>query len=439
MAPAIHSSGMKKMNSTDRFRNSIFTKLLLVIITSGILVQIAVVLFFGYHFLPRIRGPLQVNLQQYCELLAQSIGSPPDTLKAKQIAQKCYLTIEYSSNRMRWKCNERLPSRSPVRRFFESEVFVVVNNSDGSTFTMSGNFQQFYGEQPWKIIPLLLGIMIILLLAYIMIRILLRPIKALDAGVKEVARGNMDYRIEIASKDELGNLSRSYNEMTQKIKEMIQARDHLLRNVSHELRSPLTRMKIALEFLIPEKRVASVSADIRTMEYLIQEILETEKLKNDYGKLKLENLDIADIVQSFAETCKNRKPGLIIVRTPKKIMVNVDEERIRMVLKNIIDNAFKYSNRSSRSVKINIDSGNGMARISISDDGIGVPSDEIPYVFEPFYRIDRSRSKIIEGYGLGLSICKTIIHAHGGNITITNNRPRGTTVIIELPLILVPE
>jgi signal transduction histidine kinase len=233
----------------------------------------------------------------------------------------------------------------------------------------------------------------------------------------------------------LGNLTRSYNEMTQKIKEMIQARDNLLRNVSHELRSPLTRMMVALEFLKPKKTVESLSADIHAMEYLIQEILETERLKNDYGKLKLEEHDIAELVRSFGETYKNKKPGLKLVRIPKEIIAKIDRERIRLVLKNAIENAFKYSDNKSRAVEVSIESGNRVARIYISDNGIGIPSNEIPYVFEPFYRIDRSRSKIIGGYGLGLSICKTIIQAHGGTISITKNRPRGITVIIELPIV----
>jgi len=423
------------MNDSNRIRISIFTKLLLVMIIFGILAQIAVILFFGYHLLPKIRRPLQVNLQHYCEMLGQRIESPPDTIKAKQIAQKYFLTIEYVSNRVQWKCNEKISSPSPVRRFFESETIVVVHNSDGSKFIFSGNFQHFAGSQPWKIFPLLAGIMIIFLLGYIFIRLLLQPIKALDVGVKQVAHGNFNHRIEVTRKDELGNLTRSYNEMTQKIKEMLQARDHLLRNVSHELRSPLTRMMVALEFLKPQKKVASISADIRSMEYLIQEILETEKLKNNYGKLTFKKHDIVELVRSFAETCKKRKPGLKLVHISQKIMANVDIERIRLVLKNVIENAFKYSNKNSRAVEVNIESGNRVARIIISDDGIGIPSEEIPYVFEPFYRIDRSHSNKIGGYGLGLSICKTIIQAHGGTISITNNRPRGVTVIIELPLV----
>jgi signal transduction histidine kinase len=433
---------MKKMHDRSRIRISIFTKLLLIIITSGLLVQISVVLFLGYHLLPKIREPLQINLQHYFEMLAQDIGSPPDTIEAKQAAQQYSLTIEYVSDRFQWKYSE-IPSastaeqrsfHSPVRRFFEAETFVV-KNSDGSKFIFGGNFQQFMGSQPWKIIPLLAAIMTIFVLSYIIIRLLLQPIKALDVGVKQVAHGNFNHRIEITRKDELGNLTRSYNEMTQKIKEMLQARDHLLRNVSHELRSPLTRMMVALEFLKPKKTVASLSADIRDMEYLIQEILETEKLKNDYGKLTLEIHDIIDIVQSFAEICKDKKPGLKLVRIPQKLLIKIDRERIRLVLKNVIENAFKYSNKNSGAVELSIESGNHVARINVSDDGMGISSEEIPYVFEPFYRVDRSRSKKIGGYGLGLSICKAIIQAHGGIISITNNRPRGTTVIIELPLV----
>jgi signal transduction histidine kinase len=253
--------------------------------------------------------------------------------------------------------------------------------------------------------------------------------------VKQVAQGNFDHRIEATRKDELGNLTRSYNEMTQKIKEMLQARDHLIRNVSHELRSPLTRMLVTLEFLKPQKTIASLSADIRDMEYLLQEILETEKLKNDFEQMTLEVHDIVELVRSLTENYKDKKPGLKLVRVPEKILVKIDRERIRLVLKNVIENAFKYSDKNSRAVEVSIESGNRVTQIFVSDYGIGIPSEEIPYVFEPFYRVDRSRSKKIGGYGLGLSICKTIIQAHGGTISITNNRPRGVTVIIELPLV----
>lgn len=430
------------MNDRGHIRISIFTKLLLVMIISGLLVQIGVIVFFGYHLFPKIREPLQVNLQHYFEMLAQNIGSPPDTIKAKQTAQQYSLTIEYMSDRFQWKYAEtpdtsttgQKSSHSPVRRFFEAETFVV-QNSDGSKFIFGGNFQRSMTSQPWKIVPLLAAIMIISLLSYIIMRFLLQPIKALDVGVKQVAHGNFNHRIDATRKDELGNLMRSYNEMTQKIKEMIQARDHLLRNVSHELRSPLTRMMVALEFLKPKKTVASLSADIRDMEYLIQEILETERLKNDFGKLTLEMYDIMELVRSFAETYKNKKPGLKLVCIPQKLIANVDVERIRLVLKNIIENAFKYSDKNSRPVEVSIESGNRVARISISDNGIGISCKELPFVFEPFYRIDHSRSKKIGGYGLGLSICKTIIQAHGGTISITNNRHRGITVIIELPIV----
>jgi signal transduction histidine kinase len=347
------------------------------------------------------------------------------------------------SDRFQWKYTE-IPSastakqgssHSPVRKFFEAETFVV-KNSDGSKFIFGGNFQQIMGSQPWKMIPLLAVIMTILLVSYIIIRLLLQPIKALDVGVKQVAMGNFSHRIEATRKDELGNLTRSYNDMTQKIKEMLQARDHLLRNVSHELRSPLTRMLVALEFMKPQKTVASLSADIHDMEYLIQEILETDRLKNDFGQLTLEVHDIVELVRSFTETYKDKKPGVKLMRLPEKIPVKIDRERIRLVLKNIIENAFKYSDKNSRAVEVSIESESRIARIIISDDGIGIPPEEIPHVFEPFYRVDRSRSKKIGGYGLGLSICKTIIEAHGGAISLLNNRPRGVTVIIELPLVV---
>ncbi len=421
------------MSDRSRFRNSIFTKLLLILITTGLFVQVIVILFIVVLFFPKPGGQIEKNLQRYSEFLAKEIGTPPDTVKAKQIAEKYSLTIEYEARNNHWVFNERVRSDSTLRKFFQFNRFVV-NNPDGSKFIISTRFRPYVGSQRWNFIFLLAGIAAIVFVAYVLIRLLLQPIKALDMGVKQVARGNLEYRIESGRKDELGNLTRSYNEMSQKIKEMLHARDQLLRDVSHELRSPLTRMKVALEFLKPRTRVKSLAADIQDMEYLIQEILESEKLKNGYGKLNLQMHNIAEIVRSFSESFKGRKPGLTLVDIPERLMVNIDSERIRLSLKNIIENAFKYSKKDRRDIEMRVERGSGSVRIKISDDGIGIPREEIPYVFEPFYRVERSRSKKIGGYGLGLSICRTIIQAHGGSISLTPNQPRGTTVSIELPL-----
>jgi signal transduction histidine kinase len=164
---------------------------------------------------------------------------------------------------------------------------------------------------------------------------------------------------------------------------------------------------------------------------MIAEILETERLKGGYGKLALKKSDLIAIVKAVSLDYKDRKPHIDISDLPDEVILDLDEERIKMVLKNIIDNAYKYSLPDSQAIKMKVVKEEQFVQLFIIDDGIGVPEEHIPYIFEPFYRTDKSRSKDTGGYGLGLSLCKKIIEAHRGQINIYNNEnTRGVTIVI---------
>jgi signal transduction histidine kinase len=279
---------------------------------------------------------------------------------------------------------------------------------------------------------LLLFLLAIFFFHYLLIKHILKPVNWLDAGVNEVGQGNLSYQIPVKSNDELGKLSSSFNSMITQINQMIKSKDQLLLDVSHELRSPITRMKIALEFLKKEKVRKSIEDDLKEMEYMIEEILETERLKGVYGKLTLKKSNLIEIIKTISFEYKGKKPYIDISALPDSVILDLDEERIKTVLKNILENAFKYSLPDSRAIKIKVDEKEQSADLFITDDGIGVPEEHIPYLFEPFYRTDKSRSKDTGGYGLGLSLCKKIIEAHNGEIKISNNRnSRGVTIAIK--------
>jgi len=260
------------------------------------------------------------------------------------------------------------------------------------------------------------------------IRRILKPIHWLTNGARQIGDGNFDYRIPIRQYDELGRLSNAFNNMTQKIKEMVHARDQLLLDVSHELRSPITRMKVALEFLSPSKEKKNIKDDISEMETMITELLESERFKNGHGKLDLKEQDISSVISEVTENYKNTHPGVQLKNIPKNINLKIDFDRIRIVLKNLIENAIKYSTSESKPIEISLKQEDKNIIVQIKDNGPGIPEEHLPYLFEPFYRVDKSRSKKTGGYGLGLSLCKKIMEAHGGRIEICNNEVRGMTV-----------
>lgn len=428
-----------KQDQRRQIRFSIFMKLLLIQLGMAFLVYVVVVLTFGMLWGSRVHRPIVENIKNYASFLIKEMGSPPDQSKAEQLAETYNIEIRYENQDLSWSTSERLPTIEKAKQFSTHHGIIpssfwhqyyVISGSDGGDFLFRWNFGILETAHTEIFIILLILLLVIFIMMHIFIRRILRPVKWLQQGVNEIGQGNLNVQIPIKKGDELGHLTEAVNNMTQRIRKMIKARDQLLLDVSHELCSPITRMKLALEFIPEVDKKESLRKDLETIEAMITEILETERLEQGHGKLALENHDIVKIMKDVGKEYANKTPGIRWVSLPEKLLLNVDAERIRIVFKNLLDNAFKYSKADSNPVEISIQADNDAAIVKIKDDGPGIPEEDIPQLFEPFYRVDRSRSKKTGGYGLGLSLSKKIMDAHGGMIEITNNKDRGITVTL---------
>jgi signal transduction histidine kinase len=139
------------------------------------------------------------------------------------------------------------------------------------------------------------------------------------------------------------------------------------------------------------------------------------------------------ILRDVAKSYGQRPPGIRFAAVPPQILLDIDGEKIRTVLRNLLENSAKYSLSDSRAVEVCTVQANDRVTVRISDDGPGIPDVDISNLFEPFFRVDRSRSKKTGGYGLGLSVCKRIMEAHGGSIDVENNPGRGASFSLTLP------
>ena len=147
----------------------------------------------------------------------------------------------------------------------------------------------------------------------------------------------------------------------------------------------------------------------------------------------LQKIDLIDSSMMSLLSIGSSSPVSLSAAQGHRFHVRVDPEQIKIVLKNVLDNAIKYSPEDSQAVRISIDAKDGWVVIEIEDNGIGIEPEVLTYIWEPFYREDKSRSRDTGGYGLGLSLCKTIIQAHGGNIDLRSIPGKGTTVSLALP------
>jgi signal transduction histidine kinase len=444
---ARHKGGLR-----GRIGHSLFLKLLLVLAAAAVLVNVCVGAFFRMAVYGEAHGSVKRNLEAYADFLAREIGNPPDPVRARRLAEDLSLQVRWDGPMGSWSSEPGLTAppkglnghphghRGPPG-WYRGRYYLHVER-DGIRFLFATDFHK--GERAhWPlVVGVLLCISFILGIAFLVIRRLLVPIRDLSHAVDRLGYGDLSARVpERRRRDELGDLSRAFNAMTGRIGDMLKSREQLLLDVSHELRSPLTRIKVALEMAPEGTAKDSIRDDLDEMDVMIGEILEAARLDSAAGRLNPEELDLAEICGDAAASHTNGKPHVTVRRTgggtdaagAGAFRVKADRERIRKVISNVVGNAVKYSREASGPVEVVLEAREDEVRIRVRDKGIGIPAEEIPKLFEPFYRVDRSRSRETGGYGLGLSLCKRIMEAHGGSISLESREGEGTTVELRLP------
>jgi signal transduction histidine kinase len=168
--------------------------------------------------------------------------------------------------------------------------------------------------------------------------------------------------------------------------------------------------------------------DILEMEKMVSEILEAARLKQSHKQLSLKKIDISQFIREAISRFEDQPPGLEVGALPTDVILVVDPDKIKIVFENVLSNAFKYSRKDSRPVQIALKRVSPYVVVTIEDDGIGIPAESLPFIFEPFYRVDKSRSKETGGYGLGLGLCKTVMEAHQGKIAVDSAPHEGTKI-----------
>ncbi len=282
------------------------------------------------------------------------------------------------------------------------------------------------------LVLLIILVVVVLAVAHVLIRRMLRPLRWLQEGVAKLGGGDLDVVVPRRTRDELGTLTEAFNRMAERVREMVRSRDQLLLDVSHELRSPLTRMRVALALCPQDEHQRRLAGNVAEMETMVTELLELERLRHGRG-LHIEPCDLAELLREMVAVFADRPPGVTLGPCPERCLLPMDAEKIRGVIRNLLDNATKYSLPDSRPVLVSVSETDQVVSVTVRDDGPGIPDEALPSLFEPFFRVDRSRSKKTGGYGLGLSLCKRTMEAHGGTITVEKGEGRGAVFVISFP------
>jgi signal transduction histidine kinase len=276
------------------------------------------------------------------------------------------------------------------------------------------------------------GLLFLLGIVYVVQLSQLRPLRWLKEGVDKVSEGDLSTRVPVVRMDEIGQVGRAFNQMTGRVEQMLNDHDRLMADVSHELRSPLARMKVALEMMPEGDKRNQIAADIREMEALTAALLERERVKNRAAQPQHDEFDLVALARGVIGSFKDSEPGIELVDSPDALAVTADQTLIRILLQNVIDNAVKFSLQDSAAITVRVASDDGGVRVTIDDDGSGIPEEFADRVLEPFVKLDPARGHR-NGYGLGLNLCQRIVQAHSGVLNIESRKPRGTRVTVELP------
>lgn len=282
-----------------------------------------------------------------------------------------------------------------------------------------------------------------------------KPIDKLKKGLDEIAKGNYDVQVESDDTNVISLLLESFNDMAMKLQESEQIKSEyeenrktLLANISHDLKTPITSIQGYIEVILEENSISkeNKSKYLRTIykntvyvNKLIDDLFLFSKLDMDKLDFKFENLEMHafmnDLMEEFKFELEDK--GYKFKYTDKvenECFINIDRKRIYQAFRNIIGNAVRYGPERDLSIDINMYRKDEFIYIDINDNGLGIPEDKLPHIFDSFYRIDNERPKDFISTGLGLAITKELVEAHGGTINATSTEKEGTCITIILPV-----
>ncbi len=292
------------------------------------------------------------------------------------------------------------------------------------------------------LVLILAGAFIMLLITFsgvYFIQSILRPVRQVSAGAKQIAQGDFAVRVQKARNDELGQLVDSINDMAGELAATERMKNDFISSVSHELRTPLTAIKGWAETLQegadPETTEKGMNVIIRESERLsglVEELLDFSRLQNGRMRLNVSRLDILaeldEAVYLFTERARTERKHLLYEETAALSPVYGDVDRLRQVFVNIIDNALKYTGAGG-DVTVSSEEADGRVRVTVSDTGCGIPAEHLPNVKKKFYKANQ----LVRGSGIGLAVADEIVAMHGGTLQVESQVGVGTTVTITLP------
>lgn len=357
------------------------------------------------------------------------------------ISEEAVLAIRGISNKYVDTENQYVELTFPVVNPDSKEVIGGIITS----FSVAG-IQNVYGELHQATI-LISIVLIILVCSFAVLygNLFLKPLKRMTNSFDRWSDGLLDERIEFKGFKEMESISDSFNHMLGRLQKLEETRQEFVSNVSHELKTPITSIKVLSDSLLSQEEVPNelyreflvdITEEIERENKIITDLLSLVKMDKKSGEMNIASININELVEQILKRLQpiaNKRSIELVFESFRPVIAEVDEVKLSLAINNLIENAIKY-NYDEGWVHVSLNADHKFFYLKVADSGVGIPEDAQDSIFERFYRVDKARSRETGGTGLGLSITRNAILMHRGAIKVYSKEQEGTTFTVRIPL-----
>ena len=316
---------------------------------------------------------------------------------------------------------------------------IVMNSSTKDVQTILGSL-----KQRAVLFSLTLAVLIVVFAIYYS-RKLTKPLTSVVNSINRVTEGYMDEKLSIKGYYEVERISDSFNQMVTRLQKLENSRQEFVSNVSHELKTPITSIKVLADSLVMQgdapvelyrEFLVDITDEIERENKIINDLLSLVKLDKTSGDMNISSININDLLEQILKRLRpiaKKRNIEMIYESFRPVIAEVDEVKLSLAISNLIENAIKY-NVDDGWVRVSLNADHKYFFIKVADSGIGIPEEAQDFIFERFYRVDKARSRESGGTGLGLAITKNAIQMHRGAIKVYSKEGEGTTFNVRIPL-----
>ena len=334
-----------------------------------------------------------------------------------------------------------VPVRSADVPQIQGAMLVTISCSEITATMMELNYQGL----------LLISVIVVLsvFLGYILATVLVKPLARVTKSIEDLTDGYQNDEISVPDYTETELITDAFNKMLARMKVLDESRSEFVSNVSHELKTPMTSMKVLADSLVGQQGVPEelyqeflqdITAEIDRENRIITDLLSLVKMDKKTADLSIQHMDINQLLEDILKRLRpiaDKRSIDLILDSFRPVEADVDEIKFTSAISNLVENAIKY-NVDDGWVRVSIDADHKYFYVTVADSGMGLPEDSLERIFERFYRVDKSHSREIGGTGLGLAITRSTIAMHHGVIKVFSREGEGTTFSVRIPLSYIP-